>query len=59
MLLQGVCIKFATLFIIIPDPIVGGIFCVMFGMITAFGKKYFYLHNFMKNTYLFSSIKPF
>ncbi|XP_039281057.1 solute carrier family 23 member 2 [Nilaparvata lugens] len=37
MLLQGVINKFGAVFIIIPEPVVGGIFCVMFGMITAFG----------------------
>lgn len=37
MLLQGIFNKFGALFMIIPEPIVGGIFCVMFGMITAFG----------------------
>ncbi|XP_055902521.1 solute carrier family 23 member 1 isoform X2 [Eupeodes corollae] len=37
MLLQGIIGKFGAVFIMIPDPVVGGIFCVMFGMITAFG----------------------
>uniref|UniRef100_T1H7Q0 Uncharacterized protein n=1 Tax=Rhodnius prolixus TaxID=13249 RepID=T1H7Q0_RHOPR len=37
MILQGVINKFGALFIIIPQPVVGGIFCVMFGMIAAFG----------------------
>lgn len=37
MVVQGVVGKFGALFIMIPDPVVGGIFCVMFGMITAFG----------------------
>jgi solute carrier family 23 (nucleobase transporter), member 1 len=37
MILQGVLSKFGALFIMIPDPVVGGIFCVMFGMICAFG----------------------
>ncbi|OXU18741.1 hypothetical protein TSAR_000108 [Trichomalopsis sarcophagae] len=37
MILQGVISKFGAIFIIIPDPIVGGIFCVMFGLISAFG----------------------
>ncbi|CAD6236875.1 GSCOCG00008275001-RA-CDS [Cotesia congregata] len=37
MVLQGVISKFGAVFIIIPEPIVGGIFCVMFGMIAAFG----------------------
>ncbi len=40
MLLQGVFNKFGALFIIIPEPIIGGIFCVMFGMITAFGTNF-------------------
>ncbi|XP_017305007.1 solute carrier family 23 member 2 isoform X5 [Diaphorina citri] len=37
MLLQGIINKFGAVFIIIPEPVVGGIFCVMFGMIAAFG----------------------
>ncbi|XP_015431505.1 PREDICTED: solute carrier family 23 member 1 [Dufourea novaeangliae] len=37
MILQGLISKFGAVFIIIPEPIVGGIFCVMFGMICAFG----------------------
>ncbi|KAK7586119.1 hypothetical protein V9T40_003995 [Parthenolecanium corni] len=37
MLFQGVFNKFGAFFIIIPEPIIGGIFCVMFGMITAYG----------------------
>jgi len=38
MFIQGVVNKFGAIFIIIPEPIVGGMFCVMFGMICAFGK---------------------
>lgn len=38
MVLQGVIGKLGAVFIIIPQPIVGGLFCVMFGMISAFGK---------------------
>ncbi|XP_058444918.1 solute carrier family 23 member 2-like [Malaya genurostris] len=37
MILQGVINKLGAVFIMIPDPVVGGIFCVMFGMIAAFG----------------------
>ncbi|XP_050425734.1 solute carrier family 23 member 1-like isoform X1 [Adelges cooleyi] len=37
MLIQGVVNKFGAVFIIIPEPIVGGMFCIMFGMICAFG----------------------
>lgn len=37
MILQGVVGKLGAVFIIIPQPIVGGLFCVMFGMISAFG----------------------
>ncbi|XP_077285299.1 solute carrier family 23 member 2 isoform X2 [Arctopsyche grandis] len=37
MIVQGLVSKFGAVFIIIPEPIVGGLFCVMFGMITAFG----------------------
>ncbi|CAH2106027.1 unnamed protein product [Euphydryas editha] len=37
MVLQGVIGKLGAVFILIPQPIVGGLFCVMFGMISAFG----------------------
>lgn len=37
MVLQGVIGKLCAVFIIIPQPIIGGLFCVMFGMISAFG----------------------
>lgn len=37
MIIQGVFGKVGSAFIMIPDPVVGGIFCVMFGMICAFG----------------------
>ncbi|CAG2060110.1 unnamed protein product, partial [Timema podura] len=37
MVIQGVISKFGAVFIIIPEPVVGGMFCVMFGMIAAFG----------------------
>ncbi|XP_028157855.1 solute carrier family 23 member 2 isoform X1 [Ostrinia furnacalis] len=37
MVLQGVVGKLGAVFIIIPQPIIGGLFCVMFGMIAAFG----------------------
>lgn len=37
MLLLGLFGKFGALFTTIPDPIVGGVFMVMFGMITAVG----------------------
>lgn len=38
MIVQGVVGKLGAVFIIIPQPIVGGLFCVMFGMISAFGE---------------------
>lgn len=37
MIVQGVISKLGAIFIMIPDPVVGGLFCVMFGMIAAFG----------------------
>lgn len=37
MILQGVINKFGAVFIMVPDPVVGGIFIVMFGMTAAFG----------------------
>ncbi|XP_078695054.1 solute carrier family 23 member 2-like [Branchiostoma floridae x Branchiostoma belcheri] len=36
-ILLGMMGKFGALFTTIPDPIVGGMFCVMFGMIAAIG----------------------
>ena len=37
MIIFGLFSKFGALFLTIPSPIVGGIFCVMFGMIAAVG----------------------
>jgi len=37
MMVFGVLSKIGALFITIPEPLIGGMFCVMFGMITATG----------------------
>ena len=37
MIVAGLIGKFGALFVSIPDPIVGGVFMVMFGMIAAVG----------------------
>jgi len=37
LILFGVVSKVGALFLTIPTPIIGGIFCVMFGIITAVG----------------------
>lgn len=37
MLVCGVVAKVGALFITIPEPIIGGIFCVVFAMITSVG----------------------
>ena len=37
MIIFGLFSKFGALFVTIPEPIVGGIYCVMFGMITSVG----------------------
>ena len=37
MIILGLFSKFGAVFTLIPQPIVGGIFFVMFGMITAVG----------------------
>jgi nucleobase transporter 1/2 len=37
MIVFGLFSKFGALFLTMPEPIVGGIFCVMFGMIAAVG----------------------
>ena len=33
----GLFSKFGALFVTIPEPIIGGIFCIMFGMVTSVG----------------------
>lgn len=37
MILFGTFTKFGAAFAIIPEPIIGGIYCVMFGIITGVG----------------------
>ncbi|MEQ2274067.1 hypothetical protein XENORESO_013429, partial [Xenotaenia resolanae] len=37
MIVLGVFGKFGAVFITIPDPVIGGMFLVMFGMIAAVG----------------------
>ena len=37
MIIFGLLGKFNTIFLTIPQPIIGGIFCFMFGMITSVG----------------------
>ena len=37
MIIFGLFSKFGALFVLIPEPIVGGIFCIMFGMVAAVG----------------------
>ncbi|XP_030846221.1 solute carrier family 23 member 1-like [Strongylocentrotus purpuratus] len=37
MIFLGTFTKFSAIFVMIPDPIVGGMFCVMFGMVAAVG----------------------
>lgn len=37
MLFLGTFTKFGALFVTIPDPIIGGMFCIMFGMVAAVG----------------------
>ena len=37
MIILSVIGKFGALFVTVPDPVVGGIFIIMFGMITAVG----------------------
>lgn len=34
---MGMIGKFGGLVVVIPDPVIGGLFCVMYGMITAIG----------------------
>jgi xanthine/uracil permease len=44
----GFLSKFGALFITIPEPIIGGIFCVLFGMIAA--KLVWQNYNFSTST---------
>ena len=37
MMIFGIFSKFSAIFVGIPDPVVGGIFLVMFGMVAAVG----------------------
>ena len=37
MIFFGLISKFGAVFVLIPEPIVGGIFCIMFGMVAAVG----------------------
>ena len=37
MLIFGIIGKFGALFVTIPSPVIGGIFCVLFSIITAVG----------------------
>nr|KAG5698792.1 hypothetical protein BaRGS_032211 [Batillaria attramentaria] len=37
MLILGCIGKFSAIFVAIPDPVVGGLFLAMFGMVTAVG----------------------
>lgn len=46
MILLGIFGKFGAVFITIPDPVIGGMFLVMFGMIAAVG-----ISNLQVNTF--------
>lgn len=46
MLILGIFGKFGAVFITIPEPVIGGMFLVMFGMIAAVG-----ISNLQVNTY--------
>ena len=37
MIIFGILSKFGAIFVLIPEPIIGGLFVVMFSMITAVG----------------------
>jgi hypothetical protein len=37
MMLVGLCTKLGAFFLTIPQPVVGGVFCIMFGIIAAVG----------------------
>lgn len=52
MIVLGIFGKFGAVFITIPDPVIGGMFLVMFGMIAAVG-----ISNLQVNRFEFSSCK--
>jgi len=37
LILLGLFSKFGSIFVTIPSPVLGGLFCVMFGMVAAVG----------------------
>ena len=37
MIILGMFSKFSAFFVTMPDPVIGGLFCVMFGLITGVG----------------------
>ncbi len=38
MMVCGVVCKLGAVFVMIPEPVIGGIFCTLFGVIAAVGK---------------------
>jgi solute carrier family 23 (nucleobase transporter), member 1 len=40
MLVLGAFSKVGAFFVTIPSPIIGGVFCITFGMVTAVGKNF-------------------
>lgn len=54
MIVLGIFGKFGAVFITIPDPVIGGMFLVMFGMIAAVG-----ISNLQVNTFQHCNISYF
>lgn len=54
MIVLGIFGKFGAVFITIPDPVIGGMFLVMFGMIAAVG-----ISNLQVNTFQYCYISHF
>lgn len=52
MIILGVFGKFGAVFITIPDPVIGGMFLVMFGMIAAVGISNLQVNTFDKGSML-------
>ena len=58
MLFVGILSKFGAIFLTIPQPIVGGVYCIMFGTIAAVGLSnlQFVDLNSTRNLFVFERI---
>lgn len=59
MIVLGIFGKFGAVFITIPDPVIGGMFLVMFGMIAAVGISNLQVNTFQYCNRIFSLYRVF